>query len=167
MYSVDSLEQAVRRLYRSGIGEGRYDEATVTELLEGLDFFSLAQAVRHKAATPYVYVTHGSQPHSFRYRSRELFGQRATLMYDDLDQCSADVVIAARTMELWLLEDMTFAAVACVTVDHAEGDYTCEYREVKGDPWGCGMCLDLEELATRLDRMSWSAYDNGTPVYEL
>lgn len=167
MYSADSLEHAFGLLYRSGIRDGGYSEAEVEELLEGLDFHCLVQVVRHHMASPYAFATQGRLPKSFNYRSRELFGQKAALLYDDLDQCSADVVLAARTMELWLLEDMTFVAVACVTVDHTEGEYTCEYREAKGDPWECGMCLDLEELTACLDRMSWAAYENETPVYEL
>ena len=46
------------------------------------------------------------------YRGTELFKQRATLLYEDVGEGFAGAVIAARSLELWLLEDMTFAIVA-------------------------------------------------------
>ncbi len=46
------------------------------------------------------------------YRGTELFKQRATLLYEDMGEGFAGAVVAARSMELWLLEDMGFAIVA-------------------------------------------------------
>ena len=52
MYSVDSLEYAIGELYRSGIGENSGLSADeVDELLDGIDFHALLQAVRHHAET--------------------------------------------------------------------------------------------------------------------
>ena len=39
-------------------------------------------------------------------RSSELFKQRATLLYEDVGDSYIGTVFAARSMELWLLEDM-------------------------------------------------------------
>ena len=38
MYSVDSLEYAVRHLFQGGIGEHGYSEEEVETLLHGIDF---------------------------------------------------------------------------------------------------------------------------------
>ena len=46
MYSMDSLEYAIRELYRSGIGENSGLSADeVEELLDGIDFHALLQAL--------------------------------------------------------------------------------------------------------------------------
>ena len=97
----------------------------------------------------------------------ELFGQRATLLYDDFDQSTAEAVLTTRSVELWLLEDMTVTAVASVSVVCEGGAYVAEYRENLGDPWTSGMCLDLEELTDRLDKLCWPVHENEIPVYEL
>ena len=69
MYSVDSLEYAIRGLYRSGIGENSGLSADeVEELLDGIDFYALLQAVRHHAETVFTFATQGNQPKSFNYR---------------------------------------------------------------------------------------------------
>ena len=97
----------------------------------------------------------------------ELFGQRATLLYDDFDQSTAEAVLTTRSVELWLLEDMTVTAVASVSVVCEGGAYVAEYREDRGDPWASGMCLDLEELTDRLDKLCWPVHENEISVYEL
>lgn len=114
MYSVDSLEYAVRHLFQGGIGEHGYSETEVETLLHGIDFEALLQAVRHNAQTVHAYTTEGKAPMSFNYRGRDLFGQRATRLYEDNDQNCASIVLTDRTYELWLLEDMDLVAVACV-----------------------------------------------------
>ncbi|MEY8234033.1 hypothetical protein AALA82_20920, partial [Oscillospiraceae bacterium 50-16] len=106
MYSVDSLEYAVRHLFQGGIGEHGYSEEEVETLLHGIDFEALLQAVRHNAQTVHAYTTEGKEPMSFNYRGKDLFGQRATLLYEDNDQSCASIVLTDRTYELWLLEDM-------------------------------------------------------------
>ena len=169
MYSMDSLEYAIRGLYRSGIGENSGLSADEVEvLLDGIDFHALLQAVRHHAETVFAFATQGNQPKSFNYRGAELFGQRATLLYDDFDQSDAAQVLAERRYELWLLEDMSLVVVSCVSVDFGDGEFVTEYREIKqGDPWNTPMCLDLEELRNRLVEMFCQCYEHELPLYEL
>lgn len=168
MYSVDSLEYAVRHLFQGGIGEHGYSETEVETLLHGIDFEALLQAVRHNAQTVHAYTTEGKELMSFNYRGKDLFGQRATLLYDDFDQSDAAQVLAERRYELWLLEDMSLVVVSCVSVDFAGGEFVTEYREIKqGDPWNTPMCLDLEELRNRLVEMFCQCYEHELPLYEL
>ena len=113
MYSMDSLEYAIRELYRSGMGETSGLSADeVEELLDGIDFYALLQAVRHHAEAVFTFATQSNQPKSFNYRGAELFGQRAAPLYDDLDQSTAEAVLATRSVELWLSEDMTMTITA-------------------------------------------------------
>lgn len=168
MYIVSSLEYVIDRLFRSGIGEPGYKEQEVEELLEGMDYNSLLQAVRHEARTVHTYATQGKPPQTFDYRGADLFGQRATLLYDDFDQSDAAQVLAERRYELWLLEDMSLVVTACVTVDFGDGEFVTEYREIKrGDPWDTPICLSLEDLAERLTEMFCQCYEHELPVYEL
>ena len=168
MYIVSSLEYVIDRLFRSGIGEPGYKEQEVEELLEGMDYNSLLQAVRHEAKTVYAYTTQGKQPQTLDYRGADLFGQRATLLYDDFDQSDAAQVLAERRYELWLLEDMSLVVVSCVSVDFGDGEFVTEYREIKqGDPWNTPMCLNLEELAENLFEMFGQCYEHTLPIYEL
>ena len=168
MYIVSSLEYVIDRLFRCGVGNPGYKEQEVEELLAGMDYNSLLQAVRHEAKTVYAYATYGKPPQTFNYRGAELFGQRATLLYDDFDQSDAAQVLAERRYELWLLEDMSLVVVSCVSVDFAGGEFVTEYREIKqGDPWNTPMCLDLEELRNRLVEMFCQCYEHELPLYEL
>ncbi len=168
MYIVSSLEYVIDRLFRCGVGNPGYKEQEVEELLAGMDYNSLLQAVRHEAKTVYAYATYGKPPQTFDYRGADLFGQRATLLYDDFDQSDAAQVLAERRYELWLLEDMSLVVVSCVSVDFAGGEFVTEYREIKqGDPWNTPMCLDLEELRNRLVEMFCQCYEHELPLYEL
>ena len=166
MYSMDSLKYAVKRLFLDGIGEHGYTDTEVQALLADLDYEKLLQAVRHRAETVYAYKAQGRAPKAFQYRGADLFGQRATLLYESCGQTASETVPAVRTYELWLLEDMSMAAAACVSLDYACGAYTTEYREIKeGDPWDSGMCLDLEELTARL--LNLYGPESDFPLYEL
>ena len=159
MYSVESLESAVRNLYETGAERGEYSEGEVERLLYGVDFTALTQAVRHKAETVYACTVRNEEPKSLNYRGRELFQQRATRLYTDFDQCTSGKVTVSRTLELWLLEDMTLTVTARILV--ACGDACCtEYREDKGEPWESGMFLDLEVLTEELLELC-EEYTNG------
>ncbi len=168
MYIVNSLEYVIDRLFRCGVGDPGYKEQEVEELLAGMDYNSLLQAVRHEAKTVHTFTTCGKPPQTFDYRGADLFGQRATLLYDDFDQSDAAQVLAERRYELWLLEDMSLVVVSCVSVDFAGGEFVTEYREIKqGDPWNTPMCLNLEELAENLFEMFGQCYEHELPIYEL
>ena len=167
MYSVDSVEKAIRELYFTGVANELYSRGEVERLLYGIDFIALTHAIRNKAGTVYAYTAQSERPKSLNYRGAELFDQRATRLYNDFDQCVSEAVTASRTVELWLLEDMTFSAVARVSVECGGGAYCTEYREDKGDPWESGMNLDLELLTEELLALSAEYTEGNVPYYEL
>ena len=170
MYSVESLESAVRDLYQYGFGEDGYTPeaaAEVKEMLEDIEFEALLQAVRHNAQHPFVYTFFGKAASSYGYRSAELFDQRATRLFRSVVEVSEGVVSVARSLELWLLEDMTLKSVACVSVVYGNGAYASEYREVKGEAWECGLWMDLDNLTAKLYEMCAPYFDGEIPTYEL
>ncbi len=113
-------------------------------------------------------MTQGGHAAAFNYRGSDLFGQQATRIYVDFDQneCTNGVLVG-RSYELWMLEDMSIIAVACVSMSCNDGTYITEYREVKGDPRECDMCLDLVDLTDQLDDLCWAVYEHKIPVFEL
>ena len=170
MYSVESLEYAIRDLYHFGTGEdGCMPEAAaeVKEMLEDLDFEALLQTVRHKAQHLFVYTLFGKSAQSYGYRSAELFDQRATRLFRSVMEVSEGAVSVARSLELWVLEDMTLKSVACVSTVYGKGTYASEYREVKGEAWDCGLWIDLDDLTAKLYEMCDPYFDGKIPTYEL
>lgn len=105
MSRVTELEKALTTLFRKGTEVG-YTETEIDEFLENIDYHALLQAVWNKAETVYAYRADGKNALSLDYRSAELFKQRATLLYEDVGDSYIGAVFAARSMELWLLEDI-------------------------------------------------------------
>ena len=141
------------------------DEAA--ELVESLDIYSLLQVVRHNATTVYSYITQGRQERSFNYRGEDLFRQKATLLYEETDQVTMEIVVATRTLELWLLEDMSLAVVSCVSVNYDHDGYITQYRTIKDTPvMDSELCLDLGELVEDLNGLCGPVYEHTQPVYE-
>ena len=113
MYSQEGLRYAITGLFCSRMGEDGYTMQEAEEHLDKLDFSALLQAARNNARTVYAYTTQGTQEKSFNYRGPELFGQKATLLYEEDDQSTMEIAVTTRTLELWLLEDMSLVCVAC------------------------------------------------------
>lgn len=158
MYHAEVLEYAVKNLYRSGEGaDSGLSAGQIEELLDCIDFPALLQAVRHNAQTVYAYSLQSASS----YRGSELFSQRATLLWEN----ELGPGPLNRKLELWLLEDMSVMAVACVTIT-GKG-FVSEYREVKGNPWECGIFLDLDGLTDHLTELCNPVFAGKIPVYEL
>ena len=123
MDAYEALKETFDDLFQQAVEEGCYTEDEATELVESLDIYSLLQVVRHNATTVYSYITQGRQERSFNYRGEDLFRQKATLLYEETDQVTMEIVVATRTLELWLLEDMSLAVVSCVSVNYDHDGY--------------------------------------------
>lgn len=132
MYKVKYLQEELTSLFRTRILEDGNPAEDAMDYLGNIDFHALTQAVQDKARTAYTYITQGMQEKSFNYRGPELFGQKATLLYVEDDQSTMEIAVTTRTLELWLLEDMSLVCVACVRVEYEGGEYVTEYRTIKG-----------------------------------
>ena len=160
MSRVTELEKALTTLFRKGTEVG-YTETEIDEFLENIDYHALLQAVWNKAETVYAYRADGKNALSLDNRSSELFKQRATLLYEDVGDSYIGAVFAARSMELWLLEDMGFAVVAKFSVNAGEGEYVTEYRVYKGSDWADSeISLDLEDLVAELAALCDPYYEH-------
>ena len=128
MDAYEALKETFDDLFQQAVEEGCYTEDEAAELVESLDIYSLLQVVRHNATTVYSYITQGRQERSFNYRGEDLFRQKASLLYEETDQVTMEIVVANRTLELWLLEDMSLAVVSCVSVNYDHDGYITQYR---------------------------------------
>lgn len=167
MYTPKTVEQSLRYLYRGAIHEQDYNERAVESLLGMLDFHALAQLLRHQAEHVQTFITKSKCPLALDYRSRDLFNQRAALIYEDTDQFSQGIVNTSRVFELWLLENGNFSCVSCVTVNFLHGSFVAQYREERGCPWEAGMWISLEDLTAGLEDACEQVYRAEIPLYEL
>ena len=167
MYEMERLREELSNLFLTRMMEDGAPSEDAMDYLGDIDFHALTQAVRNNARTVYAFTTQGQHEKSFNYRGEELFHQRATLLYEEDDQSTAEIAVTTRTLELWLLEDMSLVCVACVRVEYEGGGYVTEYRTIKGDPARSEMCLDLDDLSEALDELCGPCFENEQPVYEL
>ena len=167
MYEMERLREELSNLFLTRMMEDGDPSEDAMDYLGDIDFHALTQAVRDNARTVYAFTTQGQHEKSFNYRGEELFHQRATLLYEENDQSTAEIAVTTRTLELWLLEDMSLVCVACVRVEYEGGGYVTEYRTIKGDPARSEMCLDPDDLSEALDELCGPCFENEQPVYEL
>ena len=99
----------------------------------GLCLPEVCTALRGAAQTVYQYSVTGGYEKCFDYRGMELFDQRACLIISDVEQAVLDEIKTTYETELWLMEDMNFAIVRCVSMLIGSDDtgYVTEYRAFK------------------------------------
>ena len=129
----------------------------------------VCMALRDKAETAYEYVVKTNIDRGFEYRGKELFMQRACLIYSDIEIGIYDMTDTSYNRELWLLEDMSVAVVSCVQIVFGDGnDYITEYREYKGDE--IPFSEPVPDLLDFLDRLESLCPDEYHPdevvIYE-
>ena len=130
----------------------------------------VCMALRDKAETPYEYVVKTNIDRGFEYRGKELFMQRACLIYSDMEIGIYDMTDTSYNRELWLLEDMSFALVHNVSMVIKSGDfyYATEYRSiVKLLKERDDLFFTPESLTEELEEMCIPQWENEATIYEL
>ena len=154
----------LQALYRQDEPEDYTDEC-MEDMLDNIDFEVLLQAVAHSAKTVYVYEACGVQDCSFNYRSAPLFPQKAVMIYEDIVKFVTEAVICARTMEVWLLENLTLAIVSNYSV-LSGGEFTTEYRTVKAWEFQKGLlCIEPDTLTEKLMELCAPFYSHYDQTY--
>ena len=130
----------------------------------------VCMALRDKAETAYEYVVKTNIDRGFEYRGKELFMQRACLIYSDMEIGIYDMTDTSYNRELWLLEDMSFALVHNVSMVIKSGDfyYATEYRSiVKLLKDRDDLFFTPESLTEELEEMCIPQWENEATIYEL
>ena len=96
-----------------------------------LDFEALRQWLKGAAETVYAYTTEGSPFSGCNYYGVELFGCKATRLYSHCVREREDVVKLRRSVELWILEDYSFALVVNTEIDYDDGSFKTSYRAIR------------------------------------
>ena len=139
--------------------------------LKELDFEDLLQALRFNAETVYAYSAEGCDCGTgCTYYGQELFPRRATRIYSFCVMEEMDIVLLNRVLELWLLDDFSFALVASTETDYEEGAYCTAYRVIRAtdlDEIAQEMQLVFDDIAENLITLAESYRDFGMPTYEL
>lgn len=164
--SHPSLKHSLTELYLDCMA---YPLGEVMDLLRGIDFFALEEAVKDHMGLAFAYTTESWLPKKYNVSTVPLFGQDAAMLISgphvvcDLDNSGG--VVCCRGLELWLREDMTFAVVAHHGISCLRGIFKANYRVVKdGTPWKCGLKLNLNTLTNLLKAMCTPEQD-AIPYY--
>lgn len=166
MFSVEDLRNAITDLFRGGIGNG-YTADEVEDMLDGIDFTTLHQAVWHEMMPIYAYSLRDEKNKKFNYCGPDLFGKMAVYLYEEPMEFAPGAAFIFRSVELWLLEDMTIVPVTYISIDGG-GEYNSEYRVVKEHgPWKCDLELDLEMIIENINEMCKQVETKEYPIYEL
>lgn len=166
MNKTQLLEKNIRALVK----DGKTLDLEYFVILDELNFAALLQAVRHHAETVFTYRINAAQGAGRDYRSQELFSGRATQLYSCLAPFSDSDIGVVRTLELWLLEDLSFAVVANMQVILGEGAIMSEYRVVKTCEFSeihTEIPINLTDFARNLRDMCRDYEKAGLPSYEL
>ena len=127
-------------------------------------------ALRGAAQTVYQYSVAGGYEKCFNYRGMELFDQRACLIISDVEQAVLDEIKTTYETELWLMEDMNFAIVRCVSMLIGSDDtgYVTEYRAFKKILKSAeDLFFSPEELIEELESMCVPQWEHEATIYEL
>ena len=130
----------------------------------------ICMALLDKAETPYEYVVKTNIDRGFEYRGKELFMQRACLVYSDMEIGIYDMTDTSYNRELWLLEDMSFVLVHNVSMVIKSGDfyYATEYRSImKLLKERDDLFFTPESLTEELEEMCVPQWENEATIYEL
>ena len=136
MNKIEKLHENIRALFRSEGEKFCYTPGEIERLVCSLNYKQLYSVLCDTAEPVYVCCAGGGICDSHQYHSTKLFPAHATLIWsDEGGPLGDDNISTSYSNELWLLEDMTIAAVSCFRVLNSAASYITEYREYKGDEW--------------------------------
>ena len=167
MNKAKDLKIALTGLFLTGT-DAEHDERDMAELLDGIDFHELLQAICNEAEVVYQYHAYGETDKDFHYHGPMLLPAGSVMLCDEATDCTNKTALCYRALELWLLPDMSFAVTSrfCVVVDN--GRYETVYRTIKGRNWKeAGMTIDFLQLADDLADMCLGVSDDETPMFEV
>ena len=154
MFSEHTLKHSLRYFYRGAVHEYGCNEKDADALLEQLDFRKLASAFRQQARRVYAFETLKDAVSPPEFRGRDLFGQWAVRVYDDVTPLTKDALpTLSRAWEVWMTEDGNLRTVSCILNKDSVEPLETRFREVCGYPFGCELNPALNDVTTQLRKM--------------
>ena len=124
MFTPSEIEGAFRRLFGLYNGEKvRQLKSAFKEELEGISLELLAWKYTNSAFQPLGYCEMERVGEPAQWHGLPILGQQAAFVAEALDTSyTSENFNVNQSIELWLLEDMTFAAVRCTEIFRVEGE---------------------------------------------
>lgn len=166
MNKKTELEYAICSLF--SYGKARRPETQ--ELMKNLDYEALLQALRYNAETVYEFAAGGGVRSACNYCGPEMFDRPAALLCSVPLSEAEDVVHLSRSLELWLLEDFSFALLSCTEIKCAGGRFSSAYRVFRSDDLNeiaRELPLDVDRLAHGLAKLAGGYYGPGQVIFEI
>ena len=135
-----------------------------------LNFEWISQTLQFNAETIYRFCVDNNSENICVFLSEPLLKHQGTLIYSYTDSTDFSHPDMKRRMELWILDDMTFAVVSCVRMELESGELISEYRLLKTkdrDIFPQVIDLNYNLLVIVLDSLCLEHTLYGTPIYEL
>lgn len=159
------LQETIDELFSQGADED-HDEKDMMDKLNGLNWNLLLHPIMD-GSTPLFEYTVTMENGKEVYKGTPLAGEHGYRLYADTAPATKNGGVSfQRSMELWLLTDMTLLVTSCFR-QTAAGVVT-DYRTIKG----CGLyvsdfAVDYDEIAMLLKSLSNLAMMGGVPFYEF
>ena len=170
MNPSEVLRELMEGSFLSG-ATSEHDEDEMMELLDGINWNSLRQALLLEAMPVYEFTASGTANGRMNYLSRNLFGIRAVCLDEDIKfplSADEDNQVNSYSLELWLLEDCSLAVTSCYRMRIGSSTYRSEYRTVKAYDWQeTDMDVDFCCVADTLEHMCEMIEAHGFPVIEV
>ena len=171
MFTERKMEEAIEWLFDLFEPEDyeAYDEEEMGRT-GGLYLPEVCIALRDRAESIYEYTVDSFREQGFDYRGKELFDKRGCMIMSQVDQAAIGEEEIFYNTELWLMEDMTFVIVRCVSMLTRSDftGYTTEYRSFKKNVEELAdLFFTPEELIDELEAMCAPQWEHEATIYEL
>lgn len=170
MFKENEMCAAIERLFNL-YGEDDLCDEDGTPYYKRLCLPDVCMMLRAHVIVPYEYTVETNMERGFKYCGAELFNQRACKVLSDIDVLVSDTIDSHYSTELWLLEDMTFVSVHCVTLlirDSSGGFYESEYRTVvKPVTEYNDLFFTAEDLEEELAGLCEEIWERKATIYEM
>ena len=148
----------------------RVQSVETARLITEMDYEALSQALRSDMDTIFRFRTDNYCEECCEYRSELLLPVQGTRVYEQPLFTQRSVITMTRSMELWILDDLSIAVVSNTKIADASDLFNGEYRTIRTREVGeipLEIELDLDALAKSLQELSSSFRDASLPFTEL
>ena len=170
VFDLNDLSEVMTCFFMTG-ADDEHDENEMVELLDGINWNGLYQALLIQGRRVYEYIAGGDANSHMSYRSRDLFGQKAVCLDEDIRfplTVEEDNQINTYSYELWLLEDFSLVVTSCYRMKIGGSTYRSEYRTIKSYDWQeTEMDIDFCCVADTLENMGRMVEAHGYPLIEV
>lgn len=165
MNNLERLKMGIIDLYEEHGEQNGFSPASISHMINEIDFFALYQCVRYapsKNTVPHYFAHTDNGP---AYSSNLIFPEEVFELCSVIDyEGEEDDCRIRHRIELVIREDMSFAVLTCCETEIGDCEYCSAYRELK-EEWPSEVAsIDLEKLHKRLMALT-DSYEDGQDIF--